>query len=111
LGLHFYQEAVMDGFAEMDTVFPMMAGYGLVWLVGAAVVWLVVAIITAQVAQTKGYNAAGGFFAGLFLGVIGLVIYGCCADLIAQKHLARIVQLMEYKAQQATPQPPAPPAG
>lgn len=99
----------MDGIAEMETAFPMMAGFGFVWMVAAAVIWLVVAIITAQVAQTKGYNAAGGFFAGLFLGVVGLVIYGCCADLIAQKHLARVVQLLEYKAQQAIPQAPAPP--
>lgn len=89
----------------------MAGGIGLVWLISSIVIWLAVAILTAIVAKSKGYSSAGGFFAGFFLGFIGLIIYGCMADALSQQHLARIAQLMEHQAQRAAgmPQPPPPP--
>jgi len=103
-----------QGFDVMDTFNTLIAGAMGLWLITAAVVWLVVAIITAMVAQSKGYSGAGGFFAGLFLGLIGLLIYGCMADAVSQRHLERIAQLLEHQSRVTAATPPhsiPPPSG
>ena len=103
----------MDTMSGWDASYSILAGIGLVYLVSAVVIWLVIAIIAAQVATTKGYSAAGGFLAGLFLGPLGLIIYGCCGDQRVQRHLSRLVQLKEHETQVQAVQtmpPPVPPA-
>jgi predicted metal-binding membrane protein len=98
-----------NGYTDMLNS-AMAGGFGLVWMIVMIVAWLVLAIITAMVAKSKGYSSAGGFFAGFFLNFVGLIIYGCMADAVSQQHLARIAQLMEHQAQRASgaPQPPPP---
>lgn len=95
-----------SGFNEVLSS-ALAGGFGLLWIIGTIVLWLVVAIITAMIAKSKGYSSAGGFFAGLFLGGIGMLIYGCMADAISQQHLARIAQLLGTQAQRPTAPPPA----
>jgi predicted metal-binding membrane protein len=99
-----------QGYNFSELIDPAMAGgMGLVWLIVSIVAWLVIAIITAMVAKSKGYSSAGGFFAGFFLGFLGLIIYGCMADAVSQQHLARIAQLIEHQAPRAQVAPPIPP--
>jgi hypothetical protein len=45
-----------------------------------AIVNVGIGIATAGLAARKGYDAVGGFFVGLFLGLIGLVIYACMGE-------------------------------
>ena len=98
----------MDAMGGWEPGSFMLAGFGFAYLV-SAIIWLVIAIIAAQVATTKGYSGAGGFFAGLFLGPLGLIIYGCCGDQKVQQHLARLVQLKEHEAQLQAARTPSPP--
>jgi hypothetical protein len=47
----------------------------LIILIFSAIVHFFIAIITASIAYSKGYNSIGAFFVGLFFGLIGLLIY------------------------------------
>lgn len=53
------------------------------------IIGLICGVIAAVIASSKGRNVAGWFFAGFFLGLIGIVIVACLSNLNAQRAYRR----------------------
>ncbi len=69
---------------------------------GVAIVWLFMAIICAVIGTNRKIGGVAGFFLGLFLSVIGLIIVLCSKSLDDEKRDMAMMYAMSQKPQTAT---------